>query len=287
MKYDYTIKSHYRVLAKTGERYYVPSYTESRNVPLQWQIYFTMAIYGQMRRGEMCALTWNDIDFEKHIISINKSAREVKTLGRIVKEPKTRAGIRDLVMPADLFDLLKKWKKEQTELCISLGTAWQGHRTTTNVDGTKDHFDENTLFIRMDNGLPIDLSTPYHKFEEIISYITKSVQKKKTSFLKSGCMICGTREQRYCLEKTPISKRYPDDSDTAKHPSPWTSTGTPSLRTTRKPLKRSPRCSEAEPKRKKPTVRNNHRRFFLLRQKVWKLNMHRQRITNSSNDGFL
>jgi len=179
MKYDYTIKSHYRVLAKTGERYYVPSYTESRNVPLQWQIYFTMAIYGQMRRGEMCALTWNDINFEKHIISINKSAREVKTLGRIVKEPKTKAGIRDLVMPADLFDLLKKWKKEQTELCISLGTAWQGHRTTTNVDGMKDHFDENTLFIRMDNGLPIDLSTPYHKFEEIISYYNQKCTKEE------------------------------------------------------------------------------------------------------------
>ena len=179
MEYDYTIRSHTRKLEKTGETYDVPEYTEKRKVPLQWRIYFTMAIYGQMRRGEMCALTWDDIDFENHVISINKAVREVKGLGRVIKEPKTKAGIRDLIMPSDLFELLKEWKKEQVKLCVSLGTAWKGHRTTTLKDGTKDSFGKNALFIQKENGLPIDVSTPYHKFGEIVDYYNQQCKNEK------------------------------------------------------------------------------------------------------------
>jgi aspartate kinase len=51
-----------------------------------------MAIEGQFRRGEMCALTWRDIDFDSQVVSINKAITVTKE-GRIVKDPKTIARV--------------------------------------------------------------------------------------------------------------------------------------------------------------------------------------------------
>ena len=183
MEYNYSIKGHSRVLAKTGETYQVPEYTESRKIPLQWQIYFTMAIYGQFRRGEMCALTWRDLDMDHNIISINKAVINTK-YGRVVKGTKTRAGIRDIVMPANLFILLKQWKKEQLELCIRMGTAWKGHRNGKTEDGKDDSFEENTIFIQTNNGLPVHLSTPGHKFAEIVDIYNKNCSKEEDKLPK-------------------------------------------------------------------------------------------------------
>lgn len=47
-----------------------------------------------MRIGEMFALDWSDIDFRQEIIHVNKS----QTIQRIIKCPKTKAGIRTVEM---------------------------------------------------------------------------------------------------------------------------------------------------------------------------------------------
>lgn len=47
-----------------------------------------------MRIGEIFALEWSDIDFDKELIIVNKT----QTIKQIVKAPKTRAGIRRLEM---------------------------------------------------------------------------------------------------------------------------------------------------------------------------------------------
>ena len=179
MEYTYTCKAHKRVLKSTGEEYTVPDYTEKHTLPLQWRIYFMMAIYGTFRRGEMVALTWNDLDMKKNIVSVKKAASRTKNEGQFVKDPKTAAGVRDLVMPSDCFALLKKWKIEQQNLCIRLGSAWKGHKNGLNEDGTMDSFDQNTIFIQLDNGLPIDITTPGHKFREICDYYNASCEKEE------------------------------------------------------------------------------------------------------------
>lgn len=166
-EYEIPVSGHQRKLQKSGRRYAVPDYHVSHKIPFQWRVYFTLAIYGQLRRGEECGLTWRDIDFTKHIVSINKALASVKE-GQFVKDPKTDAGIRDIVIPTDCIALLRQWKKEQRALCFKLGTAWKGHRDSLKDDGTQDSFEDNTVFIQLDNGLPLHLSTPGHKFAEII-----------------------------------------------------------------------------------------------------------------------
>lgn len=182
-EYCFTFKGHHRTLKKTGEEYAVPEYVERHTIPLQWRVYFTIAIFGGFRRGEMCALTWRDIDFDKQIISITKATAGTKE-GQIVKGPKTSAGIRDIVMPSECFALLKEWKKEQRIMILKMGTAWQGHRDVVKDGKTVDSFEDNTIFIQIDNGLPVHLSTPGHKFGEIIDLYNGTVEREEDKLPK-------------------------------------------------------------------------------------------------------
>ena len=165
--YDIKVTGHKRKLQKTGKQYAVSDYKVTHKIPLQWRVYFTLAIYGQLRRGEECGLTWRDIDLNKHTVSINKALASVKE-GQFVKDPKTSAGIRNIVIPSDCIALLRQWKKEQRALCLEMGTAWKGHRDAIENGKQTDSFEDNTVFIQLDNGLPLHLSTPGHKFAEII-----------------------------------------------------------------------------------------------------------------------
>jgi integrase len=67
-----------------------------------------LMMYAGLRRGEVAALQWSDIDFKSKAITVNKSFN-FKT-GEI-KKPKTDAGIRTVTMPDVLCDFLKKRKK--------------------------------------------------------------------------------------------------------------------------------------------------------------------------------
>lgn len=179
MEYEFKFGQRKRINKNTGEEYAVKEYKSGHSVPLQWRIYFMMAIYGGFRRGEMCALTWRDADFDKHVVSISKAAAGTKD-GQIIKDPKTKAGIRDIVLPAEVFDLLKQWKKEQLALCVKLGTAWKGHRNGLKDDRkTEDSFEDNNIFIQIDNGLPVNLSTPGHKFAEIIDLYNRTREREE------------------------------------------------------------------------------------------------------------
>lgn len=175
--YDIKVNGHRRKLQKTGKQYAVPDYNVKHKIPLQWRVYFTLAIYGQLRRGEECGLTWRDVDLNKHTVSINKALASVKE-GQFVKDPKTSAGIRNIVIPSDCIALLRQWKKEQRALCLEMGTAWKGHRDAIENGKQIDSFEDNTVFIQLENGLPLHLSTPGHKFAEIISLYNANCEKE-------------------------------------------------------------------------------------------------------------
>ncbi len=62
-----------------------------------------IAMFAGLRRGELTALTWDDIDFKTNTIRVNKSY-DFKS--RTDKAPKTKAGIRLVPMPRLLSDYL-------------------------------------------------------------------------------------------------------------------------------------------------------------------------------------
>lgn len=94
--------------------------------PLMWQCLITLAITTGCRRGELIALEWKDIDFEKATISITKSAYTLKGQGTHIKEPKTRSSIRKIVIPDFMVLLLQQYRKEQMQIKKNIGDRWQG-----------------------------------------------------------------------------------------------------------------------------------------------------------------
>ncbi len=162
-------KGHTRVLRKTGEKYTVPDYEYPITLPYQFQVFYMIALNSGFRRGEMIALTWKDIDFEKYEIDINKAASKTRSGGIIIKKPKTKASIRRITLPPECFDRLREWKNQQRELSLSVGSKWTGYRGK--------EFDKNYIFIRTDDsiGSIMYIDTPSKKFVDFLKLYNSSV----------------------------------------------------------------------------------------------------------------
>ena len=148
----------------------IPSYTETVKIHSQFIPYFYLAIYGGFRRGELVALTWQDIDFENRTVSINKAIAKTKD-GQVIKGTKTVAGNREIKLPSDCFKILKQWKLEQMQLSISMGSLWKGQKGK--------NFDMNHIFIQTESGNRMDVDTPTHKFKKIIALYNSTCEKEE------------------------------------------------------------------------------------------------------------
>lgn len=64
---------------------------------------FKVMLYCGLRTGEVVALDWRDIDFEKRRIKVS---RAMESGTDEIKEPKTKAGIREVPIPNEIYDEL-------------------------------------------------------------------------------------------------------------------------------------------------------------------------------------
>jgi len=76
-----------------------------RDVPLPWRETYAVACYLYLRPGELRALTCGDVDLDAQVVHVTKAYDE-RT--REVKAPKTRNGVRDVPIHANLVPLLKR-----------------------------------------------------------------------------------------------------------------------------------------------------------------------------------
>ena len=72
---------------------------------------YLLAITMGLRRGEICGLSWGDVDFENGILDVSHS---YDTLGNL-KGTKTKAGMRLLPLPENVAEALREHKKAQKE----------------------------------------------------------------------------------------------------------------------------------------------------------------------------
>ena len=66
-----------------------------------------------MRKSEALALTWNDIDFEKAQITINKTIILVSKVK--VTTPKTKSSNRTVFIDKKTVSILREWRLSQTK----------------------------------------------------------------------------------------------------------------------------------------------------------------------------
>ena len=84
-----------------------------------------LCLYTGLRIGELLALTWNDIDFEKSILIISKTCYDSSEEGtriRNINIPKTKNSIREIPLPTKILEMLKEMKKKsKCEFVIAEG----------------------------------------------------------------------------------------------------------------------------------------------------------------------
>jgi len=73
-----------------------------------------------MRRGEICALHWNDVDLDAAMVAITKSVEETRE-GLRIKATKTRHGRRRISLPPSTVEELRVYRRRELEQRLALG----------------------------------------------------------------------------------------------------------------------------------------------------------------------
>lgn len=148
--YEIYTRGHSRV-DDTGIQYKVGDYTLTRTMPEQLRVLFNLAVYSGLRKGELLALQWSDIDFENSSVSVTKAATVVDGK-QVCKEPKTKTSRREVTIPLFLTNRLREMKKEQDKTKQALGAYWKGN---------------DWLFTQADGSM-MSYSTPYATFQDVL-----------------------------------------------------------------------------------------------------------------------
>ena len=103
------------VLSKTNQRK-IMEFVKSNFTFQNLGIYICLS--AGLRIGEVCALTWNDIDAEQGVIYVNKTIQRIYLVGDIEKRteviidtPKSKNSIREIPMTKELLRMVKPLKK--------------------------------------------------------------------------------------------------------------------------------------------------------------------------------
>ncbi len=72
---------------------------------------FLLELTTGLRRGEICALQWDDLNFDTGELHITKQVYRTKDDGLLISQPKTKASIRTLLLPPAMVTILRKYRE--------------------------------------------------------------------------------------------------------------------------------------------------------------------------------
>lgn len=89
------------------------------------EVLLTMAVVTGMRRGELLALRWSNVDLEHQTLLVLHTVDYIPPYGYVETEPKTKAGKRLVSLPSSLVDVLKQHYTQQLEQRLKVGDTWE------------------------------------------------------------------------------------------------------------------------------------------------------------------
>jgi integrase len=109
----------------------------ARDTPLYVPV--LLAVYCGLRRGEICALRWGNINFETGQLTVAQSVEQTKggkSKGLRFKSPKSRKG-RTVALSATILEELKSYRTKRAQELLSLGVGLSDDDlVTAHEDGT-------------------------------------------------------------------------------------------------------------------------------------------------------
>src|SRR5262249_30440014 len=97
----------------------------------------SLALATGMRRNEMLALRWRDVDLDAGRLTVEQSLEQTPAHGIRVKAPKTRKGRRTISLPAStVAELRAHWRAQQEQrLALGMGRAPADSPVLATFDG--------------------------------------------------------------------------------------------------------------------------------------------------------
>ncbi|MES1045323.1 tyrosine-type recombinase/integrase [Heyndrickxia oleronia] len=130
-------------------------YGQGTDVP-----FFTLLAYSGFRAGEAVALQWDDVDFNKNVISITKTLYSPNNSSKNFKllPPKSLNSVRKITIDSEVMELIKKLQFEQKKQKLAYGEQYN---------------DMNFVFAKP-NGLPPVLGFIQYRLERLEKYLIKN-----------------------------------------------------------------------------------------------------------------
>ncbi len=97
----------------TTEEFQLFFYHAERDLDLKWFAFFRLLAYTGMRKGEVLALHWSDIDFEKAQVDIYRTMSPTKEDSKHIDSTKTEESDRTIPIDSGTLEILKKWRAKQ------------------------------------------------------------------------------------------------------------------------------------------------------------------------------
>jgi integrase len=114
---------------------------------------YQLAITTGMRQGELLGLTWDDLDWNKGTLKINRQLQRITGEGLCLTPPKTNAGRRTIKIGIVTLSMLKEHQKSQFKNMACRDPVWQ---------------DKNFIFAEA-NGAPIAPRKILKAFKRILA----------------------------------------------------------------------------------------------------------------------
>lgn len=86
----------------------------------KWEAFFRILAFTGLRRGEALALTWDDIDTNQGLLTVNKAVKRGEN-GQYVGSTKNESSVRTITIDDNTIKILKAWKAEQAKTLIGFG----------------------------------------------------------------------------------------------------------------------------------------------------------------------
>jgi len=108
------------------------------------RVVITLLLFTGVRRGELCGLSWEDIDYIRYVVHVLRASQYLPHKGINEVPTKNESSKRAIKLPAHVFDMLVDYQRWWNELRFKNDDQWRGQ--------------DNRLFVQ-DDGTPINPDT--------------------------------------------------------------------------------------------------------------------------------
>lgn len=124
-----------------------------------------LAVTTGLRRGEMLALRWRDVDFEDGSVQVRRTVDYIPHYGYVENEAKTTRGQRKVMLPSFVMNTLQVHRLQQQEMRNKVGSDWvEKDLVFCGLNG--DYFNPNYL-LRMFKKVLVDAGLPHMRIHDL------------------------------------------------------------------------------------------------------------------------